>query len=97
MSDDGTDTRNYGGLDGIPEMKQFGADLLEVQPSEVMVSGNSSLTLMYLYLMIATFFGVRGEKSAWNREESKFICVVPGYDRHFSICEELKIQMIQMR
>ena len=94
LSDDGTDTRNYGGLDGIPEMKQFGADLLEVQPSEIMVSGNSSLTLMYLYLMIATFFGVRGEKSAWNREESKFICVVPGYDRHFSICEELKDQMI---
>lgn len=96
FSDDGTDTRNYGGLDGISEMRQFGADLLEVRRSEVMVSGNSSLTLMYLYLMIATFFGVRGEKSAWNREESKFICVVPGYDRHFSICEELNIQMISV-
>lgn len=85
---DGTDVRNYGGILGIPEARKFGADLLQVQPDEVMVGGNSSLTLMYLYLLMML--------PDWQSEEHppRFLCPVPGYDRHFAICEEFGIDMI---
>ncbi len=83
---DGTDVRNYGGILGIPEARALGAEILEVTPDQVMVGGNSSLNLMYQY--------VNHMMSVWEGEDIKFICPVPGYDRHFTICEHFDIEMI---
>ena len=92
---DGTDLRNYGGLDGLPGAKALGATLLEVPAEHVLVGGNSSLTLMYHYLLHAHLLGLRGPGTAWSRSgDVKFLCPVPGYDRHFAICEELGIRMV---
>lgn len=89
------DTRNYGGLDGLPEAKAFFAPLLQVNANEILIGGNSSLTLMYQTIMFAYTFGLTGADSAWNKEgDIKFLCPVPGYDRHFSICEAFGITMI---
>lgn len=94
---DGTDTRNYGGLDGIAEAKTLGAELLGVNDNEILVGGNSSLTLMYLAAQTAFNFGLNGKDSAWSNEAKvKFLCPVPGYDRHFSICEQLGIEMVNV-
>lgn len=94
FSQDGTDTRNYGGLDGIAEARQLGADLLGVNTSEVLAQGNSSLTLMFYTMFAARDFGL-ATKPAWNTEATiKFICPVPGYDRHYTVCEKLGIEMI---
>ena len=95
LTADGTDTRNYGGLSGITEARQLGADILGVRLAEVSTQGNSSLTLMYLAMMIAKEFGFRGGDSAWKHSDGiKFICPVPGYDRHFTVCEQLGIAMV---
>jgi len=96
---DGTDSRNYGGALGIPEARQLAADYLQAKVSQVMVGGNSSLQLMYQIVSQAHYQGVRGADSAWIREADsanriKFLCPAPGYDRHFSICEALDIEMI---
>lgn len=90
---DGTDVRNYGGLLGIPEARQLGADLLDTRAEQILVGGNSSLNLMHTYLgfMLHTY---------WNAEQAstgqplKFLCPVPGYDRHFTICEHFGIEMM---
>ena len=87
---DGSDVRNYGGILGIPEARVLGADMLEVAPEQVMVGGNSSLTLMYQY--------IEHRLAGW-REASptvRFLCPVPGYDRHFTICEHFGIEMINV-
>lgn len=87
------DLRNYGGLDGIAEAKALFAPLLGVSPAEILIGGNASLTLMYQSVLFALHFGVQG--SPWHDEGSiKFLCPVPGYDRHFTICEQLGIAMI---
>jgi DNA-binding transcriptional MocR family regulator len=92
---DGTDTRNYGGLDGLPELKALYAQVLGVKPEEVLIGGNSSLTLMHQVLTFSHFLGLRKPGDAWSQEGPvKFLAQVPGYDRHFSICEHLGIQMI---
>jgi len=92
---DGTDTRNYGGLDGLPEAKTLFGALLGLPPAEILVGGNSSLTLMYQVVDFALSEGLRGPESAWGNSDSvKFLCPVPGYDRHFAICEHLGIEMI---
>lgn len=96
---DGTDCRNYGGALGIPEARAFAAEYLETAPDRVMVGGNSSLQLMYNYVMNAYYHGVRGPDSAWSREATpeqpiRFLCPSPGYDRHFAVCETLGIEMI---
>lgn len=92
---DGTDTRNYGGLDGLPEAKQLGADLLGVEAADILVGGNSSLTLMFQAMSTAYYYGFTGPDSAWAKEgEVKFICPVPGYDRHYTVCEQIGIKMI---
>jgi DNA-binding transcriptional MocR family regulator len=91
----GTDTRNYGGLDGIQAVKDLFAPALGVSSDDIIIGGNASLTMMYQMILFAYLFGLDGEQSAWkNLSAPKFICPVPGYDRHFSICEELGIQMI---
>ena len=92
---DGTDTRNYGGLDGLPEAKQLGANIMGVEAANVLVGGNSSLTLMFQAMLAAYQFGLKDAASAWKNEgEVKFICPVPGYDRHYTVCEQLGIKMI---
>lgn len=92
---DGTDVRNYGGLDGIEDARQLGARIFQVAPNEVLAGGNSSLTLMFQAASFAYEFGLNGADSAWkNLSEPKFICPVPGYDRHYSVCEQLGIKMI---
>ena len=93
---DGIDTRGYGGSDGIAEARRLGAEWLGLAPEQVLVGGNSSLTLMYLFLLGAHRFGLDGPGSAWadNPGGARFLCPVPGYDRHFSICEDLGIEMI---
>jgi len=96
---DGTDSRNYGGALGIPEARQLAADYLQAKVSQVMVGGNSSLQLMYQIVSQALYQGVRDADSAWinmtgSAGKIKFLCPAPGYDRHFSICEALNIEMI---
>lgn len=87
--------RNYGMLDGIPEMKGLFAEMLGVSPANVIVGGNSSLNLMYDCIQRAMQFGLLGEKP-WNQSKVKFLCPVPGYDRHFAITEHFGIEMINI-
>ncbi len=91
----GVDVRNYGGLDGIVEARQLGADILGLPTDNVIAGGNSSLTLMHQTMMIAKLFGLNGADSAWRHTDKvTFICPVPGYDRHYAICEHLGIEMV---
>lgn len=93
-AEDGTDCRNYGVLDGIPEAKRLMAALLDDEPENVIVLGNASLTAMYDAMVRYLVFGALGS-TPWGRlPEVKWLCPVPGYDRHFSICEDLGIEMI---
>lgn len=94
-AEDGSDLRNYGGLDGLPEAKRLFAPMLQVKPDEVLIGGNSSLALMHFTVQTAWQHGPAGSASAWRLEKNiKFLCPVPGYDRHFAICEDLGIEMI---
>lgn len=93
----GTDCRNYGGLEGLPEARTLFAEILEVRPEEVLVGGNSSLELMHDLLVQALLLGVPGGAGPWRRsaeEPVRFLCPVPGYDRHFHILERFGIEMI---
>lgn len=93
-AEDGTDCRNYGVLDGIPEAKRLMATLLDDEPESVIVLGNASLTAMYDAMVRYLVFGALGS-TPWGRlPEVKWLCPVPGYDRHFTICEALGVQMI---
>lgn len=96
ISETGIDTRNYSDLAGIEEMRALGADILDVDPVEVIVGGASSLNLMYFTILFCKITGL-GKATPWDAEGPvKFICPVPGYDRHFSICEEFGIEMINV-
>ena len=92
----GTDVRNYGGIDGITEAKTLFASMIDIKTNEILIGGNSSLTLMYFTVQAAMYHGVTDPDSAWINEEQaiKFLAPVPGYDRHFSICEHLGIELI---
>ena len=91
----GFDCRNYGVLDGIPECKKLFADLLEVEEKNIIVGGNSSLTMMFDYVAQCMTHGAG--KEAWLKQgDIKFICPVPGYDRHFGILEHFGIEMINV-
>jgi DNA-binding transcriptional MocR family regulator len=95
MAADGTDCRNYGGLDGLPEAKALFADFMGVAQDEIIIGGNASLNLMYDCFMRAMVFGVGDGQPPWSRQKAlKFLCPSPGYDRHFAICEQLGIDMI---
>lgn len=95
-AENGFDCRNYGVLDGIPECKKMFAELLSVEPENIIVGGSSSLNLMYDYLNQCMFLGVAGCEP-WNKQgKVKFICNVPGYDRHFAITEFFGIEMISV-
>jgi DNA-binding transcriptional MocR family regulator len=92
---DGLDCRNYGGLDGLPEAKALFADYMGTGPDELIIGGNSSLSLMHDAMAWAWVFGVGPGSPPWSRQvPAKFLCPSPGYDRHFSICEHLGIQML---
>jgi aspartate/methionine/tyrosine aminotransferase len=91
----GTDVRNYGGLAGLPELREMFAELLWVEPEQVVAGGNSSLTMMRDTLVYLLLFGGVDSDRPWGKESVvKFICPVPGYDRHFALLESLGIEMI---
>ena len=91
----GTDVRNYGGLAGLAELREMFAELLWVEPEQVIAGGNSSLMMMRDCLIFMMLFGARDSDRAWGKEDRiKFICPVPGYDRHFTLLESLGIEMI---
>jgi DNA-binding transcriptional MocR family regulator len=92
---DGFDCRNYGGLDGLPEAKSLFAEYMGASPDELIIGGNSSLSLMHDAMTWAWVFGVGPGSPPWSQQTpAKFLCPSPGYDRHFSICEHLGIQML---
>ena len=96
LDSDGTDTRNYGGLKGLPEARNLGARWLGLAQEEVIVSGNSSLSLMYQVLHVGAHYGFG--TTPWLQQSSppEFLAIVPGYDRHFGICEKLGIKMVNI-
>jgi DNA-binding transcriptional MocR family regulator len=94
VTKDGTDLRNYGGVDGISEAKKFFADILDVSTEEIIVGGNSSLTMMFDTISSAMGHGLLGGTPWANQGKVKFLCPCPGYDRHFSITNYFGIEMI---
>ena len=93
----GMDCRNYGVLEGLPEMRAFFANLLSIPEENVLVGGNSSLQLMFDCLMRALVFGFCDSPRPWVQEPNrKWICVVPGYDRHFRITEQLGFELLSV-
>ena len=93
----GMDCRNYGVLEGLPEMRAFFAELLSIPKENVLIGGNSSLQLMFDALMRALVFGFCDSPRPWSQEKDrKWICVVPGYDRHFRITEQLGFELLSV-
>ena len=95
-SESGFDCRNYGLLEGIPEARRIFAELLEVPEAQVLACGNASLTLMYDYVAQCMTHGAGGCAPWCKQGDVKFLCPVPGYDRHFSILEHFGIEMINI-
>ena len=97
IAEDGTDCRNYGGLTGIPEAKRLFADLLETEADNIIIYGNSSLNIMFDTVSRSYVHGVMGEEP-WCRlpQKVKWLCVVPGYDRHFKVTEYFGFELISI-
>ncbi len=93
-TEDGTDVRNYGGLDGIAEARRLFGEVLGLNPANVMVGGNSSLNLMYDQMLRLVHFGTGGHQPWGKQPAMKFLCPSPGYDRHFMVCQDIGIEMI---
>ncbi len=91
----GTDVRNYGGLEGLGELREIFAELLGTNPSQVIVGGNSSLSMMHTTIVDFLLHGGVDSPRRWSQEERvRFICPVPGYDRHFSLVGSFGIEMV---
>ena len=95
-AEDGTDCTNYGGLDGIPEARKLFADILDTDPGHVMVMGNSSLSIMFDQVARGFTHGFMGNKPWHTYDKVKFLCPVPGYDRHFLVTQHFGIEMINV-
>ena len=94
----GFDVRNYGVLAGIPEARRLIAELCSVSPENVIIGGTASREVMYNALMRAMTFGVGGGHEPWSKQgKIKFLCPAPGYDRHFGMCADLGIEMINIK
>lgn len=94
---DGTDCRNYGGIDGLPAMKQLFAEILGCQSADVIVGGNSSLTMMHDAIVRGMLFGVPGGDQPWGQQGTvRFLCPAPGYDRHFEITGHLGFELLNV-
>lgn len=95
IAEDGSDCRNYGSLDGIPEAKRLMASLLEVEPSETFIGSGSSLNLMHDLISFCWLHPLPGCDKPWSAQgEVRFLCPVPGYDRHFAVTDHFGIQNI---
>ena len=93
----GEDARNYGNLEGLYEARKLFGEVMGVQPEEVFVGGNSSLQLMYSLMSFGFMFGFPESSCPWSQvEKRKFLCPVPGYDRHFAITEDMGFEMINI-
>ena len=95
-SECGTDCRNYGCLDGIPEVKRLMAEMMGTTEDHIFIGGNASLTLMFDTVSRAYTHGIMGETPWCKLDKVKFLCPVPGYDRHFAITEHFGIDMINI-
>jgi DNA-binding transcriptional MocR family regulator len=92
---DGTDLRNYGGLQGLPELRAIFSEALQVPVDQLLAAGNSSLELMHDAVVYALLDKLPGGERRWVEEpEIAFLCPVPGYDRHYGVCERYGIKMI---
>lgn len=96
ISEDGTDVRNYGGLDGIPEAKRLMAEMMGCDEKNVIVFGNASLNIMFDTVSRSMTHGVCGSTPWCKLDQVKFLCPVPGYDRHFTVTEHFGIEMINI-
>ncbi|BBK35832.1 putative aminotransferase [Allostella sp. ATCC 35155] len=95
FTDAGEDARNYGGLQGLPEARALFSPMMGADPARIVVGDNSSLALMHDCIVWAMLKGVPGSPRPWSKEPAPaFICPVPGYDRHFALCEEYGIRML---
>ena len=94
LAENGQDCRNYGGLDGIPEAKKLLADMIDTTPDHILVGGNSSLTLMFQLMNHAMTHGIMGSTPWMQVENRKFLCPVPGYDRHFAMAAHFGFELI---
>ena len=95
-AENGTDVRNYGVLDGIPEAKRLLGEMSEVDPDHIIIYGNSSLNVMFDSIARSMTHGVMGNTPWCKLDKVKFLCPVPGYDRHFKITEFFGIEMINV-
>lgn len=95
-AEDGVDVRNYGDMDGIPEAKKLMGDLMGVPAENVIVCGNSSLAIMYDTVSRSYTHGVMGSTPWCRLENVKFLCPVPGYDRHFAVTQHFGIEMVNI-
>jgi DNA-binding transcriptional MocR family regulator len=95
LAADGTDCRNYGGLQGLPDARALFGAMLDIPGDRVLVAGNSSLELMHDTVEWASLRGVPGSTAPWSASDpATFLCPVPGYDRHFTICDGFGIRMV---
>ena len=96
MASNNIDVRNYGCLDGLPEAKRLMADVMETRPENVIIFCDSSLNIMYDLISKSMTHGVMGSTPWMKLDKVKFLCPVPGYDRHFAITEYFGIEMINI-